>query len=233
MPRKLSTQQIDEFRNQVDIVRNLIAKAQYKKAFVKTENFYKTDPKNPLKKMRFAILLGGQQEGLTESEIRKNKVKASKILKEIIMRDLQIIPEEFKNNLLNEFFWFSEQPKKQYELGIKSVKAGNKKAYYSQGVGATMLAINLLKIGKNSESKRWAKIAGAAWKNYFKIRPDYYNAFCFYAISLGALGEFDGMEEAFKKAARLSGRHQTYSEFCEFRVLLWKAHLQNSKLKEK
>ena len=59
----------------------------------------------------------------------------------------------------------------------------------------------------------WAARATTAWEGYFKSVPDYYNAYVWYAKSLGIQGRYQEMDVAFRKASRLSGRSWDYQEF--------------------
>ena len=93
------------------------------------------------------------------------------------------------------------------------MKKGKKSAYYCQGVGACELASHYRQNEKNDLMLKWAKISEKAWLNYFKIKPDWFNSYYFYARSLGFQGR---LKAAIRKGAK-EGNRPTDSE--EFKML--------------
>jgi len=106
----------------------------------------------------------------------------------------------------NEYYWFSQQHKKQYDLGVEGVRRGMVRAYYSQGVGAANYAYKILRKGSSKRGLRWAKTAERAWLNYFaKFSRAYYDPWLWYGLALGLQGRAVEMERALKRGAKLGG----------------------------
>ena len=122
-----------------------------------------------------------------------------------------------RNSMRNEYYWFSRQPHKQYRLGLERVKAGEKSSYYSQGVGAEQVAKNYALRGRKALCLRWAKKSEKAWLNYFKVMPDWYNSYLFYAASLGYQGKIAEMDKAFATGAKIAGKTKKWKEIVHHR----------------
>lgn len=206
-------------------------KAQYKKMFdISLETITKF-PKNRFAQYDYAVALGDSEEWATPSQYRKNERKAAALFKLLLKKTRGVDPRSVRG-WRNEYYWFSKQPLKQFRLGLTEVKKGDAYGNYSMGVGAVSLSLLYYKKSKTGLALRWAETAARAWRNYFKISPDYYNAHVWYAKSLGLSGDLKGMERALKKAAKLSKRPLSYREFVGARKEVLAA-LQGKKLKRK
>lgn len=118
----------------------------------------------------------------------------------------------------NEYYWFSQQHKKQYDLGTGCVRKGNSAGYYSQGVGAANYSYKLFLKNKPKQALKWAIVAEKSWLNYFKYRTKkYYDPWAWYALSLGLQGKNIDMEKALKTSAKLSQRSIQHPFFQKIR----------------
>lgn len=189
--------------------------ARYKKAFLLAEKAFKRFPQNRFATYLYAVHLGDSGEWVSEKKQEKNALLAARLLRNLLKRTSGIDPRWIRN-WRNEYYWFSGQPKKQWLLGLaESKKSG--RGHYSMGVGAVTLSLELFKKGRLTGAKSWARKAQSAWEAYFKYVPKYYNAYVWYAQSLGLQGDLEGMECALKKAAKLSKRPLSYREFVDAR----------------
>ena len=207
--------EFEEVRESIKLIRGFVNAAQYKKAFAHAEKLNTTFPDNRFARYRYAVSLGDCREWAPHTKVSINEARAAKILQSLLRRTSGI-EEAWKNVWKNEYYWFSKQPKKQWNLGLSEVKKTGK-GHYSMGVGAVSLSLNLYKKSKFRSAKAWARKAQLAWEDYFKYSPKYYNAHVWYAQSLGLQGDLKGMERALKMAAKLSKRPLSYREFVDAR----------------
>lgn len=121
-------------------------------------------------------------------------------------------------------YYQTDNFKRQYDFGVSCARAGDKKGYYSQGVGATSHAHVLAGKGQWSRARRWARKAIRAWQRYEKAYPTYYNQYIHRAAAEGLLGLFFDMEKSLEKAAKLSGRKADFTEFQMVRRAVEKLH---------
>lgn len=213
-------------------ISEMVYRAQYKKAFHLAASLRRDYPKNRFAIFEYAVTLGDCSEWASEKQAKKNAIIAASILKSLLKRTSGIDPR-WVRVWRNEYYWFSKQPLKQYLLGSNKVKAGDPRGNYSAGVGAASLSCNLVAQGKLVRGAKWARKSVGAWENYFKVVPNYYNAYVWYARALGLSGDLPGMEKALKKAAKLSGRPLSYQEFVRARKQVMDALAAGSKSKPK
>ncbi len=194
-------------------LRSLANSGQYKKGYELAKRLRKQYPDDATLIYNEAGLYGDDEDGRTPAEIKVRHKKAAVMYKPWL-RKLRRLSPAFRSAFLNEYYWFSHQPYKQYRLGVADVKnKKNRGGYYSQGVGAVELSIKYLKAGRKSLSLLWAKRAEKAWLKFFKLDLKWYNSYCWYAKSLGLQGRLDEMEKALKNAARISGKSLNCEEF--------------------
>jgi len=199
--------------DQIKESKELVKKAKYREALKIIERLHKKYPKNAYVTFRYAVQYGDQIVSGFDKKATHYKRGAAKLLKPLLKR-MKEIPFEERIALRNEYYWFSSQPKKQFLLG-KSVVKSDPRGNYSLGVGAWCIARNYALSGKPVLAKRWANRSCIAWLEYFKYRPDYYNAWSWYARPLGYLGQNSEMKQALTKAMKLSGKPITFLEFQE------------------
>lgn len=186
------------------VLTKLIYKADYGAAvkYLKTER--KKFPNNFYIETNLATLPYENAFYLPKKQKEKAFAKAAANLKPYLKK-LNGIPENNRRRTRNEYYWFSQQHMKQYKLGSEGVKAGNNRAYYSQGVGAANHAYKLGLLGKHKLSVKWAQIAENSWQQYFlKVNKKYFDPWTWYALAVGIQGKSQLMENALKKAATLA-----------------------------
>lgn len=104
----------------------------------------------------------------------------------------------------NEYYWFSEQPKKQYELGLRGVRKNLPGAVYSCGVGAAMLSVIAGRAGHEAGRALWAKRALAAWKAYHREFGERFGGVLYEAVAWGAASNAVMMEKRLRRCASLA-----------------------------
>lgn len=208
-------------------VKELVHKAQYAKALQLSREMKKKYKHKAIYYIDEAVLIGDQPSNDPIIGIAKKK-KAARLLKPFV-RYADKMEGIYRVRFLNEYYWFSEQPQKQYELGVETVNTGVFRGYYSQGVGASFYAHQLMKKGKISQAQKWAKISEKAWLRYFsKVGKTYYNAYCWYALALGLQMKFEQMYKAFSTAEKLANQPSTYPEFYYFKNLIFDSLTKNA-----
>lgn len=208
--------ELEEMKERTKIIKAFVRRAQYRKSFLAAEEAYRVFPGNRIAIYNYAVALGDCDEWAKGSVRRSNVRKSVFLLRKLLSRARGVDPR-WVSSWRNEYFWFSNQPYKQWSLGLADSKKREGAGYYSMGVGAVMISVGYYKRGKPILARNWAKKAVFAWQKYFKVVPNYYNAFCWYARAQGLGGDLDGMTRSFEKAAKLSGRSLNYVEFVEAR----------------
>lgn len=207
MMNKISEDKILYYRKKISDLSN---HARYKEVQSMSKKLYKKYPYVLHFQYLEAVFTAEETEGISEQELKFRYQKASEKLKKVLLK-LKNQDLVFRLKVRNEYYWFSKQPLKQYKLGIEGVKKGVKMSYYSQGVGAAMLAEKYALEGKSKLMLRWAKLSEKAWLNYFKIVPDWYNSYTFYAMVLGFQGKISEMDSALEKCRIIAKRPKNWS----------------------
>ena len=185
-------------------VRAHINLAQYKKAFKYLTKISKQYPSSYYIASMLATLNTEDTFVLPDKEMNKVFKVAAKKLR-VLLYSVGGATDKLKSRNINEYYWFSQQHKKQYIFGVKQVEAGIMGGLYSQGVGAGNYAYKLMRDGKITIGLRWAVKSQAVWENYFlKCSKDYHDAWYWYALSLGLQGKEKEMDAAIKRSAKLS-----------------------------
>lgn len=133
---------------------------------------------------------------------RRYRITSKMLLK--LLRRLNGIDEHMRLRIRNEYYWFSKQPAKQYRLGIEAVALGYKESSYSTGVGAAEMARRYALTGRSTLSLLWATRSEKAWKAYFRIIPDWFNSYLFYAMALGLQRRDKEMNLALERARKIA-----------------------------
>ena len=203
----------------LDEAHNLSASGHFKQVYALAKKYLARYPDSRLFAYYEAVYSAEESAGLTQKQIDlRYKNAAAKLRK--LLRRLRGANPYFRSSVQNEYYWFSRQPKKQYQLGKTLVAQGIKKAYYSQGVGAVEMAKMYALKGQRRECLRWAKLSEKAWLNYFKVTANWPNSYLFYGASLAYQGRLKEMERAFAKSAKLAKRPLNWSEITSFRKYL-------------
>ena len=203
-----------------------IEKANYKKAFETITKAKKLWPNDFYVISYYASIMADYGENLGGRNKIIYKKKACVILKKLLYRT-KGADKRMVYVTRNEYYYHSEQFRKQYLLGVERASKKDKHGYYCQGVGAAWHSLNLAKKNINHLATLWANRAIKAWKLYFKINPNYYNSYVHYALALGILKKFKEMENALQKSQKLSGKNKSYKEFKEIRDIIKKLYTPN------
>lgn len=198
---KITDAEISKIRDKIDSLSNT---GKYKQVYILAKSLCKKYPDVLLFQYYEAVFIAEDTRGLTTAQINANYKKAAKKLRKLTQK-LKGANPNFIAVVRNEYYWFSKQHYKQYLLGVERVKKGNKSGYYSQGVGASRIALKYGRQGKMKLCQKWAQISEKAWLNYFIIYPDWFNAYYFYAVALGLQGKEKEMHKALTKGSKISG----------------------------
>lgn len=166
------------------------------------------------------VMYGDDESGRSKAEVKRRHHFAAKGLKKLFPK-LKGVPLRFQASVRNEYYWFSHQPLKQYQLGKQMVRRGLPRAVYSQGVGAVELAKKYLREGDRGNSLKWARIAEKAWLGFFAVDDKWHNSYCWYGMSLGLQGRYSDFETALRRSARISKQSPRAAEFNRFRNELY------------
>lgn len=197
-----SSEEIQEIKLKV---RAWIGKAQYKTAYKYLLKEYKRYPQSYYIASALATLNAEDAFVLSDSKRKAIFRRAASKLKELL-KYARSCDDNLRSRNRNEYYWFSEQHKKQYLFGEKLVKDGEMKGYYSSGVGAANLAYKLAKMGKEKESQKWALKSIDAWNMYFKlVSKDYHDPWYWYSLAHAANKDMKSSRNAMMKSAKLSG----------------------------
>jgi hypothetical protein len=188
-------------------VRAFIKLAQYKNAHKYLTTILKKYPSSYYIASMLATLNAEDAWVLPEKEKNKAFNEAAKKLRRLLYSVKGASPRLRSRNI-NEYYWFSQQHKKQYDLGVKRVALGEISGLYSQGVGAANYAYKLSLEGKKAIALRWAKKSQLAWEEYFEnVGSDYHDPWYWYALSLGLQGKEKEMDIALIRSAKLSRKN--------------------------
>lgn len=119
--------------------RDYIFKAQYKKAenyLLRQKNKYPNliFIKSTLAAIKYEVAFY-KDDKIMQREFAKAAERLNKLLKSNSNSNSNSnIKEEDGYRNLNEYYWFSQQYKKQYQLGTSKLKLKDSRGYYSQGV---------------------------------------------------------------------------------------------------
>lgn len=193
-----------------------IQAADYRKAINILARVYKKYPKDSRVVSFYASTLADYGYSLPKVKQEALRKRACILLKDVLGR-LRWASRDLAYSTRNEYYYHSRQHDKQYHLGVEFVKAGVKRAYYSQGVGAAWHAYPHAKAGRWYLARLWAKRAVRAWENLFRFHDKYYNSYVHYALALGILGRMKDMDGALARSSRLSGKSKSYHEFRDVR----------------
>lgn len=200
--RNLTTKQINDYRTKIAFYAN---SAQFKKAYNLSLTLHRKYPRVLMFAYLEAVFTAEDTRGLTKKQAAKKYELATKKLRLILYR-LKFQDLALRNRIRNEYYWFSKQPRKQYNLGLEINKADSEAGHYSQGVGAAMLAYQYAKNNQWKKAIEWSKKSETAWLLFFKIKPNWFNAYMFYALVLGIQQRDREVKQAIRKSAKISGQ---------------------------
>lgn len=199
---KLTDREIQQYKEKFKRLSN---SAKYKEAYKLALRLKSLYPTVLLFSYYEAVMTAEDTSGMSKAASQKKFDLAAKKFR-YLLRRLRGMPEQMRFSIRNEYYWFSKQHYKQYLLGIKRVPKEGFRGYYSQGVGAAMLARQYGLQGRTVLMIKWARRSELAWKKFFMEFPNWYNAYFFYAYALGFQRKLDEMERAFRNVSRISGK---------------------------
>ncbi len=182
-------------------IRTLANSGQFKKAYSMAFKLKSEHPGCLMYAYWEAVFTAEDTSGMSPSKAKAQYRKATNKLRKLLYRLAGSSPR-LAASIRNEYYWFSCQPLKQYRLGVETVKAGDKGGYYPQGVGASQLALQYAMKRQVGPCLRWARVSEKAWLKYFKIVPNWFNSYLFYARALGLQGKKTEMMNALKKICK-------------------------------
>lgn len=152
----------------------------------------------------FAVALSEITAGLPKTKVASHKKRTVALLGELMKERRRMTPV-LADAVANEYFWFSEQPKKQYELGLLGIKKKIPGASYSCGVGAAMMALKAGRSGASALRDLWARRSIAAWGTYHREFDERFGSVLYEALAWGAAGDRVRMQRRLQRCAKLAG----------------------------
>lgn len=212
------TQEMEDIRLKVV---SYIRKAEYKKAYKYLQKISPKYPKSYYIASMLATLNVEDSFVLSDKEMQRDFDKAAKKLR-VLLYSIRGASPRLRGRNINEYYWFSQQHKKQYDLGMKEIANKNLGGNYPAGVGAANHAYKLKLKGQLARSKKWAAISEKCWKTFFdKVDANYHDAWFWYALSLGLQGKTEESEKAMIHSAKLGKLNvKTYPAFKKLRRML-------------
>lgn len=198
--RKLKKKELDRHYK---IIGDLSNQARYRETYQYIVKLLRDYPNEVVLQYLEAVFYSEQSVGRSQKENdRRYRVTAKKLHK-LLKKRKGLTPRQIYS-FKNEYYWFSKQPYKQYRLGVTHVGKIPRGCYYSQGVGASQLALKYMEQRKIKKAIKWAVKSEKAWLKFFKADAKWYNSYLFYARALGLQGRLEEMESALKKGAKVA-----------------------------
>jgi hypothetical protein len=165
--------------------------------------FLRRYPRNDRARYHFAVALSEITAGLSKAAVARNKKRTVTLLRGLLRPRRRLTPL-LADAVENEYYWFSEQPKKQYRLGLRGIKRKLPGAVYSCGVGGAMLALKSARSGDESARKLWSRRSLVAWKSYHRKFDERFGSVLYEAVAWGAAGDLVMMEGRLRRCAALA-----------------------------
>lgn len=127
----------------------------------------------------------------------------------------QTWPQRFQHSVRNEYYWFFELPEEQYNLGIEILQT-RPEGHYPACVGASMMALKMLKQGKIPAAEEWGQKSLNHFHEFEKVSPNWHNINHFGAQALACLGCYDEAIACFKDMYRKQNAAEKPDEIAEF-----------------
>lgn len=199
-------------------LRALSNRSRYEECHKLALKLMKQYPREILFEHYEAVMTAEDDVNFTPAQIKARYTLAAKKLRNLLRRS-RAFPPHYLGSVRNEYYWFSNQPSKQYRLGTERVREGYKRGgYYSQGVGAAQIAKKYALKGRKALALRWAKKSEKAWLSFLKLDPNWFNSYFFYAAALGYQGRVKEMDAAFARAARIAGKPPRWNAIRKYRA---------------
>lgn len=193
-----------------------------KKAVEKSIEFLQEFPKSYIARYKYAVMCGDYSYVLELSadekkryrEIGNNGIKAL-----VEDEDFKKYPINFQFSIRNEYYWFFELHKEQYELGIERLVA-SEAGHYSASVGASMMALKQLEQGNVIQAEEWAHKSFMHFKKFEAYSPDWYNINYFGSQALACLGKYEEALICYKDMYRKQKGPENLIEVASFETMI-------------
>jgi hypothetical protein len=214
--KKASQHKIDSI---VNALKEKVLEGRYKEGVIIARKALRSDPENFVFQYQYAKLLGDWADELPAKTQSKYKKEAASILQKLTGR-LSGKSFELRFGICLNYYYQKKEFKQMYAYGKRLAKTNKQKAYYSQGLGATLLGFDYWAEKRFAKAATWAKKATRAWQKYDLKSEKYYFAHYSYAKALALEGRSKEAMASLKAAARLSKRKLSDWEFEDVLKLL-------------
>lgn len=217
---KSQSQPSEEWKEEfLERVREKTLKGKYKEALGITKSALKLYPDEFVCRYQYARILGDWADELPKERRKKLKREAIKIIKPLL-RQLNQKPMALRFSICLNYYYQSELFKKMYAFGKRFQTQDKRQGLYAQGLGAALLAHQLLDSKRSAAARAWAMKSKAAWESYGLKKEKYYFAHYAYAKALAIAGEKPAALRSLQKAARVSQREVSDWEFADVLALI-------------
>lgn len=164
------------------------------------DEFLREHPNAPLARYCVAVMRGDF------SYDSRHSVEEASRLKQIAISGVWALLEDpqfgewplpFQHRVRNEHYFFNEMSEEQYQLGLERIALGEE-GDYPACVGASGMALRLLKAGDVEAATSWARKSIQHFAEFEKKNPTWYNINHFGAQSAACLGEYEIAERIFR-----------------------------------
>jgi len=211
----MSTSEEEKFHQEI---RDVYNSGDCGKAVEMSIEFLERFPKSYLARYSYAVMHGDYSYAAIHGEKEKQRLLAiaKKGISEMFNDpDRFQWPQRFQERVRNEYYWFFELHDEQYKLGLEVLKRGEN-GNYSACVGASMMALKVLKEGKKALAQEWAEKSLHHFAEFEKIAPHWYNINIFSARALASLGKYDEALVSFKDMFRKQKSPENQGEIQKF-----------------
>ena len=165
--------------------------------------FLKAYPRDFNARYCYAVSLSELTAGFSRKDVERRRWRTVVLLRRLMKERRRLSPLQALG-LANEYYWFSNQPRKQYELGRRFLRRGVARAHYSCGVGAAMLTLEAARKGDAAAVRTWFGRAQRAWRSYHARFAERMGSVLFEAIAWGASGDLQMMEKRLRRCCALA-----------------------------
>ncbi len=214
-----------------DEIRSVYNSGRCARALEMATDFLKEFPDSLQAKYTYAVMSGDYSYEAKHSDAEKEELlKIAKAGIEELFKhpDLSQYPQRFQKSVKNEYYWFHEFPEEQYKLGINDLTIEARGAHYSACVGASMLALKMLKQGSRLVAEEWANKSWHHFQEFEKLAPDWHNINYFAAQAQACLGNYD-----FAKVVYLDTFRKQKGDIKKDEVTKFDSHIESIKLLRK
>lgn len=160
------------------------------------------------------VMTADRAEYTSRGAKRLNDIRACVLRLKRLTRRMKGLDRKLRSKILNEFYYFSRDFKKQIKLGNEDLKKKDSGGLYSIGVGSTWYALQSFEKGELFHSLKLAETARDALAKYVKKNPRYSNTYFQLSLAFELLGQTLKADTAFADGRRrLPGNSKRISTF--------------------